>query len=340
MAQCIGLQLIFANFAKGGLKMLDGIRIFLAVAEAASLSAVARGGGVAVSSVSRKIDALERELGVKLLHRSTRLVMLTDAGEQFLPRARAIIAELDDAKDAFSESHAEPRGLLTVAAPSSFGRRHIAPAVLGFLQQYPLLEIDLHLSDEMVDLTARRVDVAIRIGVLPDSDLIATRLAPMRRLACASPAYLAVHGWPASPQDLLGHNCLSVATLPVPKGWWCFAGVNGNAALPVRGNLRSDDTETLLQAALAGAGVAHLASWMVSGPIAAGQLLPLFPEAAQSWSAPQPEIHAVRLPGRSHAAKAQLFIAHLRSAFGAPPYWDGASPPPADGGPPPGSRPA
>ncbi|MBJ7308748.1 LysR family transcriptional regulator [Rugamonas sp. CCM 8940] len=321
--------------------MLDGIRIFLAVAEAASLSAVARGRSVAVSSVSRKIDALERELGVKLLHRSTRLLMLTDAGEQFLPRARAIVAELDDAKDAFSELHAEPRGRLTVTAPSSFGRRHIAPAVLSFLKQYPLLEIDLHLSDEMVDLTARRVDVAIRIGVLPDSDLIATRLAPMRRLACASPAYLAAHGWPASPQQLLEHNCLNVATLPVPTGWWCFAGVNGDAALPVRGNLRCDDTETLLQAALAGAGVAHLASWMVSGPIAAGQLLPLFPDAPQNLSAPQSEIHAVRMPGRSHAAKAQLFIAHLRDAFGAPPYWERASrPAPADGAPPSGSRPA
>ncbi|MES2076782.1 MAG: LysR substrate-binding domain-containing protein [Pseudomonadota bacterium] len=333
--------------------MLDGIRIFLAVAAAGSLSQVARGSAVAVSSVSRKIDALEKELGVKLLHRSTRMLLLTDAGEQFLPRARAIIAELEDARDAFAESHAEPRGVLTVTAPSSFGRRHVAPAVLSFLQQYPLLEIDLHLSDQMVDLTVQRVDVAVRIGVLPDSDLVATRLAPMRRLACASPAYLARQGRPASPQDLLQHNCLSVATRPVPQGWWCFAGVNGNAALPVRGNLRCDDTETLLQAALAGVGVAHLASWMVSEPIAAGQLLPLFADPEEGLTTPQPAIHAVRMPGRSHAAKAQLFIAHLRAAFGAPPYWDAVGdefrdefgdapsrPAAADGAPPPGSRPA
>jgi DNA-binding transcriptional LysR family regulator len=168
------------------------------------------------------------------------------------------------------------------------------------------------------------VDVAIRIGALPDSDLVATRLAPFRRLACASPAYLTRHGWPVSPLELVHHNCLTVASLPVPSGWWCFAGINGNAALPVHGSLRTDDTETLLQAAVAGIGVVHLASWLVSDLIVAGQLVPLFPQSIASLSKQQPAIHAVRMPGRSHTTKAQLFIAHLRSEFGEPPYWDRA----------------
>lgn len=304
--------------------MLDAIRTFLAVSDAGSLSHVARIQGVAVSSVSRKLDAVERELGVKLLHRSSRLLMLTDAGEQFLPRARAIVGELDDAKLSISAAQADPRGLLTVTVPTAFGRRHVMPAVLDFLARYPLIEIALHVSDQMVDLVAQRVDVAIRIGALPDSDLVATELAPSRRLAVASPAYVARCGWPASPAALLDHNCLTLATGPLPAGWWCFDGVNGNAALAVRGSLRCDDTETLLQAALAGVGVAHLASWLVSDAIVDGRLLLLFPDATARLAKPRSAIHAVRMPGRSHAAKAQLFIGHLRGAFGAPAYWDRA----------------
>lgn len=302
--------------------MLDAIQMLLAVVEAGNLSRAARLRGVAVSSVSRKIDALEQELGVALLHRSSRLVMLTDAGEQFLPRARTILAEMAEAKQAIGALNADPRGVLTVTAPSSFGRRHVAPAVLSFLKHYPMMEVVLQVTDQIIDLSAQRVDVAIRLGVLPDSELLATRLAPLCRIVCASPGYLARYGTPASPQELLLHNCLTVASAPAPAGWWSFAGVNGNAALAVHGSLRTDDTECLLQAALAGIGIAHLASWMVNEALDAGLLVPLLAGAAPATAGRQAGIHAVRMPGRSHAGKAQLFIAHLRSAFGEVPYWD------------------
>ncbi len=304
--------------------MLEALRTFLAVAESGNFSSVAKRRNVAVSSVSRSINALEAELGAKLFHRGSRLFMLTDAGEQFLPRARNILAELDEARHALSSLSADPRGLLTVTAPSSFGRRHVSPAVASFLQRFALIEIDLHLSDQWVDLAAQRVDVAIRIGALPDSDLVATPLAPLRRMACASPAYLARRGKPSTPEELLQHNCLTLASSPVPAGWWCFAGVNRNAALPVRGNLRTDDTESLLQAAVAGVGVVHLASWLVSDKVASGELVCLFPHATTPTQKAPAAIHAVRMPGRSHAAKAQLFSAHLRSVFGEPAYWDRA----------------
>ena len=176
--------------------MLDAIRTFVEVATERSFTAVAKRRDVAVSSVTRKIDALEAELGVKLLARSSRSLVLTDAGEQFLPRARNIVSEMDDAKHGLADLHADPRGLLTVTAPAAFGRRHVVPAIAEFLERYPSIEIDLHLSDERVDLMTQRVDVAIRIGLLPDSDLVATRLAPSRRLACASPDYLTRHGRP------------------------------------------------------------------------------------------------------------------------------------------------
>lgn len=310
--------------------MLDAIRIFLAVASSGNLSEVARREGVAASSISRKIDALEEELGFKLFLRSSRLIALTDAGEQFLPRANAILLEMDEAKSAMAELNAEPQGLLTITAPASFSRLHVAPAVARFLKRYPLMEIELHASDGVVDLSSQRTDVAIRVGILPDSDLVATHLAPFRRIVCASPDYLARHGYPATLQDLEQHNCLSLATgASTVCGLWTFAGLNRDAALPVRGNFRTNDINSLLQAAVEGIGIVHLASWLVSDLIIAGKLVALFPEAPGIpvrllAARVQPAIHAVRLPGRSHATKAQLFIAHLKEEFGSPPYWDRA----------------
>ncbi len=302
--------------------MLDLLQTFVAVGELGNFSAVAKARDLAVSSVSRKIDLLEAELGSKLFRRTPRRVTLTDAGERFLPYARSMLTEFDDAKDALSTLRADPRGRLAVTAPSAFGRRCLAPAVETFLGLYPQIDVSLHVSDRIIDLSVERVDVAIRIGTLPDSDLVSTRLAPLHRIACASPHYLKAHGRPAVPADLVGHNCLTVASRPVPPGWWCFAGVNGGAALAVKGTLRTDDTETLMSAAVAGIGVVHLASWLVSDHLAAGRLVPLFAPVLSHASKSPAGIHAVRMPGRSHAAKAQLFIAHLKTEFGEPPYWD------------------
>ncbi|GGY73906.1 LysR family transcriptional regulator [Cellvibrio zantedeschiae] len=313
--------------------MLDAIRVFLAVVNTRSLSKVAKDEGIAVSSVSRKIDALETELGFKLFHRTSRLVMLTDSGEQFLPRAKNILLELEEAKNAMSALSADPKGLLTVTAPASFGRLYVAPAVTTFLKRYPLMEIELNISDEIIDLSAHRIDVAVRIGTLPDSDLVATRLAPFKRLVCASPDYIARHGRPQTPEDLLQHNCLSAATNRTVAGLWCFPNVNKGAPLAVHGNFRSNDTHSLLLAAVNGIGVVHLADWLLSDMIVSGQLISLFPEtatefsknnAAKSSAKIEPGIYAVRMPGRSHAAKAQLFIDHLRSEFGEPAFWEKA----------------
>ena len=302
--------------------MIDALNSFLAVASSSSFSQVAKTQAVAVSSVTRKIDWLEAEVGTRLFHRSSRRVMLTDAGEQFLPRARNILAELAQAKDALASINADPRGLITVTAPTIFGRRHLARAVASFLERYPMIEIDLHISDTLVDLAAQRVDVAIRIGTLIDSDLVATRLATLRPLVCASPDYIARHGQPRRPEELLQHDCITVATPGISGPAWRFADVNGGAALPVRGKLRTDDKDCALQAALAGIGIAHLASWVVSDDIVAGRLIPLFPDARSPDAKSLPAIHAVRMPGRSHEAKARLFIAHLREVIGETPYWD------------------
>lgn len=302
--------------------MLDSIRMFLEVAATGNLSKVARERGVAVSSISRKIDSLERELGFKLFNRTSRVVLLTDSGDQFLPRAKNIVAELDEAKDAIASLSEEPRGLITVTAPSSFGHCHVAKAIDSFLRRYPLMEVELHLSNQVVDLAHQRFDVAIRIGILANSDLVATQLAPFRRVACASPRYIAAHGEPSTPEDLLAHNCLTLATKPYPAGWWCFTEASGAAALPVTGNFRTDDMISLLQAAIAGVGIAHLPTYMVSDHVARGELVPFFYDARGFPKKQRPGLYAVRMPGRSHTAKAKLFIAHLKDEFGEPAYWD------------------
>ncbi|MFL6681096.1 MAG: LysR substrate-binding domain-containing protein [Burkholderiaceae bacterium] len=304
--------------------MIDALHSFLAVASSSSFSQVAKAQAVAVSSVTRKIDWLEAEIGTRLFHRSSRRVMLTDAGEQFLPRARNILAELAQAKDALASINADPRGTMTVTAPTIFGRRHLAQAVGSFLERYPMIDVDLHVSDALVDLVEQRIDVAIRIGVLPDSDLLATRLAPLRPLVVASPGYLARHGRPARPEDLVQHHCVTAATPSAVGPAWRFAGVNRGAALPVRGKLRTDDKDCALQAALAGIGIACLPSWVVSEDIVGGRLVSLFPDMLPPEPQTLPAIHAVRMPGRSSEAKARLFIAHLREVIGDTPYWDAA----------------
>lgn len=301
--------------------MLDSLETFLAVAAASTFSEVARRQDVAVSSITRKIDALEGELGSRLFHRSSRRVTLTDAGEQFLPRARNILGELAEAREAIHASDAEPRGLLSVTVPTLFGRQHVVGALASFQRRYPDIEVDLHLTDQIVDLSEQRMDVAIRIGVLPDSDLHATTLAQVRLVTCASPAYLARCGRPKRPEDLLAHNCITVATPPAPEFIWRYAGINRNQPLPVRGSFRTDAKDGMLQAVLEGIGVLHIATWVVCNHLRSGELVALFPDEAPTPHLPA--IHAVRLPGRSHATKARLFIRHLRSEIGEElPWWD------------------
>ena len=304
--------------------MLEELPTFVAVAAAQSFSEVARSHRVAVSSVTRKIDALEDEVGAKLFRRSPKRLVLTDAGNHLLPLARAILTDLANAKESLTELSTNPRGLLTVTAPVNFGRRHLLPAVVSFMKLYPLVEVDLHLTEDVVDLSVHRIDIAIRMGVLPDSDLVGTALAPMSRLACASPDYIARRGRPERPIDLLDHDCLTTLALPPPGGWWMFPGVNRGLPLAVKGPFRSQDTEALLQAAIAGMGVVHLADWLVNEAIGLGQLVALFPDMP-ALVAQKPAIHAVRMPGRSNTMKSQLFITHLREAFGSPPYWHRSS---------------
>jgi DNA-binding transcriptional LysR family regulator len=305
--------------------MLEALDTFIEVAHAGTFSTVAKDRDVAVSSITRRIELLEAEVGAKLFRRTSRRLTLTDAGEQFLTRAKNIVAELAEAKEQLAALNADPRGVLTVTAPATFGRSTLLPSVASFLRRYPLIEVILHVGDEMVDLAQQRMDVAIRISSKLDGDVHAVKLASERLVVCASPSYLARRGRPPAPLDLLRHDCIDLVETHARGAMWSFEGVNQNRPLKVKGSLRTDDRACMRQAALAGVGVAHLASWLVSEDLAAGRLELLLADA-KSGPARKDErsLYAVRMLGRSHDAKARLFIEHLREEIGRVPYWDQA----------------
>lgn len=252
------------------------LKAFCLVAGGGGFSAAARQLGVATSSVTRLVDALEQRIGAPLLNRSTRSVTLTDSGRTYFERASQILSELDDADDTAGNRGTEPRGLLRVAAPVTFAAMYIAPLLAPLAQRYPQLELDLHLSDSMSNLVDESIDVAIRIGSeLEQPNLIARRLATHRRYVCASAAYLERHGTPQIPDDLAGHNCLQFAYHAGRRSWH-FRPVDGDQAIrqvQVRGSLSVNNADVLRQAALGGAGLALLADWLVRREIESGALI-------------------------------------------------------------------
>jgi DNA-binding transcriptional LysR family regulator len=305
--------------------MLDLIENFIAIHNLGSFSAVARKLDLSVSAISRKLDALEQELGIKLFNRSSRSLILTDKGLQFLPQARNMLDGYNETKASLHDSEQIPTGLLSITAPAKFAKRFITPAVMTFMEKYPKITVDLHVSDDWVDLNANRKDVAIRIGELSNSDLIGVKIAPMRRILCASPKYIDAYGLPKNPEDLLHHNCLTLSNTSTPADWWNLNLKEHKKPLKVSGSFKSNDTEALLDAALAGKGICHLASWLVYEHIQKKELVPITFEGESAKENNQSAIYAVRLAGKSSETKFRLFVEHIKREFGSPPFWDNLS---------------
>ncbi len=247
------------------------LETFIAVVEAGSFTAAARRLGRSKASVSRQIRALEERLGVALLHRTTRSMSLTDAGAAFHERASAALDDLEEAVAAVGSLHGSPSGRLRVSLPIAYGLRVVAPVLLELTGEHPSLDLDLAFSDRYVDLVGEGFDLAVRIGHLADSSLIARRLAATRMVVCASPAYLDSRSAVRTPSDLLEHECLLYAQ-QVGGVAWRFA---GGETLNVRGRLRSDSGDALLQAALRGCGIAQLPDFYLDEALAEGRLVPL-----------------------------------------------------------------
>jgi len=300
---------------------LDDMLAFIKVVDTKSFTAAAERLNLSKSVVSRRIAELENRLGARLLNRTTRRLSLTEVGQAFYERCTRILSDLDEAERAVADLHAAPRGRLRVNAPLSFGLLHLAPAIADFMQRHPAIEIDIDLNDRYVDLIDEGYDMAVRIGRLRDSSLIARRLAPNRRVICASPAYLEQHGTPETPEDLTKHCCLLYTNVPTAEQWQFR--VNGETrAVRVQGNLRANNGDILLAAAIAGHGVAVAPTFLCGEALASGALRCLLYDYYVSDSA----VYAVYPQNRHLSPKVRAFVDFLAARFGPEPYWDAALP--------------
>lgn len=291
---------------------------FVEVAQRGSLSAAAREEGITPAMVGRRIDQLEDRLGVKLFKRSTRKVTLTPEGATFYEDTHRLLADLRAAEDALSAGARSASGRLIVTAPTSFGRRHIAPHLPAFVAEHPNLAITLHLSERLVDLKNERFDLAIRIADLKSADLIAAKLARNHRVVCGSPAYFKRAGKPRSLADLARHNCLVTSTEDGTADSWSFQDHGKPVAVKVSGSLQCNDGEVLTRWAIAGEGLAWRSAWEVSEEVKRGRLVSVLDE----FAFPGNNIYAVYPERRLLPAKVKLFIDFLKRVFGDPPYWE------------------
>jgi DNA-binding transcriptional LysR family regulator len=302
--------------------LLASMQQLIEVVDSGSFSAAGRRLGLAPSSVARAIAGLEDELGVRLLNRSTRKLSLTEPGRLYLERTRRIVAEIEDANRSISQLEAAPRGLLRLNAPQSFGRLHIVPALPDFFAAYPEIRLDLSLTDAFVDLVEEGVDLAVRIGELQDSSLIARKLAPNRRVICASPAYVERHGRPSEPQALQAHNCLIYKRQAHRTAWWLRDPAGATHEVEVQGSLQTNNADALRAAVLGGLGIGILPTWLVGRDVHRGRLEVIFPEFTVSPTALDTNIYAV-FPFNGHLSpKVRAMVDFLAARFGPRPYWE------------------
>ena len=300
---------------------LHEMAVFSRVIGAGSLSAAARELSVSTAVVSRRLAALEARLGVRLINRTTRSLHLTDEGASYLEACNRVLSEIEEADAAVAAGRGEPRGTLRVALPASFGNQHVAPLIPGFAERYPKVQLALSLSDRYVNVIEEGFDLAVRIAELEDSSLAARKLAPNRRVVCASPEYLRRHGTPRTPEELARHNCLT--TKPELTMVWDYRAPDGSeGSVRVSGRYSCDNWEVIRDWALAGLGIALKSTWDVRRHLEDGSLVPLLPGYV---FASDVAIWAV-YPHRRHLpAKTRVFIDFLAESFGPEPYWDRTS---------------
>lgn len=290
---------------------------FVRTVDRGSQAAAARELGVTPAMVGRYIRALEDRLGTRLLNRTTARQSPTEAGAAFHAQSAAVLEQLDEAERSASDRQAEPQGTLRINAPMSFGARHLAAAVSGFCDRHPAVRVEMVLNDRVVDLIEEGYDVAVRIGRMKDSDLVARRLATCRLAVCASPEYLARRGEPRLPADLAGHNCLLYAYAS-NGATWRFHGEHGTEEVRLSGGLVANNGDALLAAALAGQGVILQPTFIVGDAVRDGRLVRLLP----GWRLADLDVHAVYPSVRHLSPKVRSFVDFLAGRFRDPPPWD------------------
>jgi DNA-binding transcriptional LysR family regulator len=252
---------------------LEAMSFLVASAEAGSFSAAGRQLGVPLPTISRKIADLEARLNTQLLVRSTRKLSLTEAGAAYIAACKRILEQVDEAETEAGGEYTVPRGTLTVTAPVVFGRLHVVPIVNEFLAKFPQINVHLTLSDHTISLADEHIDLAVRVGALPDSTLVATKVGEIRRVVCGSPAYFAAHGTPKTPDDLRDHMCVTFTALAAGLTWM-FKPSGGGATKGVRPlcRLKINTAESAIDSAMAGVGITNVLSYQVARPVAEGKL--------------------------------------------------------------------
>ena len=279
------------------------MKVFVAVGELESFAAAARRLDISPAAVTRAVSALEEQIGVKLLLRTTRSVRLTDAGGRYLEDTRHILASIHEANEAAAGINATPKGELAITAPILFGKKFVMPCIVRYLQQYPEVDVSAYFLDRVVNMVEEGMDVAVRIGPLPDSGLKALRVGRVRRMLCASPDYLARWGEPQHPSDLLEHAVIATTTLS-PRAGWRFGLADEPTLVRMKPRLTVTSNDGAIAAAVDGLGVARLLSYQVVDELASGKLKVIL---ADYEEAPWP-IHILHRESKYGSAKVRSFI--------------------------------
>jgi DNA-binding transcriptional LysR family regulator len=269
--------------------------------------------------MGRRLDALEQRLGVRLMHRSTRGLTLTDLGEQFLEQCKQILKDFEEAEASISAQRKVVRGHLVVSAPAAFGRRHVAPHALSFKKRYPELKLSFNFTDSVVDLVREGYDMALRIGEVTDPNYVAVRLYPNRRVVCGTPEYFERYGVPRVPEDLARHNCLAFNLQGGQQRGWTFLRDGRPLAVRVDGDLDCNDGELLFNWVKQGWGIGWRSTWEIQPELKRGELVTVLNE----FEIPSYDIQAVYQQQRYLPAKVRRFIDYLRAIYNTPGYWDG-----------------
>jgi DNA-binding transcriptional LysR family regulator len=297
---------------------LNSMRVFAQVVDAGSFSAAADALHISRSLASRHVSALEKELAVKLLNRSTRRLSLTEAGAQFYEHCARIVQEAELAEQALSRIQSEPAGLVKVTATPAFAVRHVLPRLAGFYQRYPKIRVRLSCSNQKVDLGEAGFDLGIRVAFEPAHDLIARKLAANRSVLCAAPAYLERHGMPNGIEDLAQHDCVQFSPL-APKGTWSFRRDGRKVSVPVSGTFATDEMDAVRTAVIAGLGIGILPAYMAGDGLRQGALVPLL---RPYQIIPESAIYLVYLPNHTLPSRVRALIDYLVDQFRTTPPWE------------------
>jgi DNA-binding transcriptional LysR family regulator len=289
--------------------------IFARVARTGNMSAAGREMGLSPAVVSKRISLLEQRLGARLFQRTTRQLTLTETGEGYFKRIVDILSLVEEAEDFVSRRNTKPRGSLKIAAPTTFTRMHVAPYLPQFIERFPDIQLDIHMTDNFVDIIREGFDLAIRIGELQDSSLVARKLSPDRRVICAAPLYLEKAGTPKTLSDLEQHNCLS----PGAQEVWRIEGPEGARQIRVNGNIRSNSAEIIREALVSGLGIGLRSLWEIGPELKSGALNVVLPQYRGSSKV---AVYAVYPCREFMPAKVNAFIEYLSEHFGLEPYWE------------------